>query len=174
MREAVVALALCFGLSATADSGQKSPAADGKGAPQVMVHVRIMEISRTKLRNLGYYDSLWKERHGSVGLGRAGGRGQAQAGRLQTVRWGNRRGRLSRASARSQVLRRAQIVAERQLVKMLAEPDMLAVSGGTCSVLQGGEFAFPVAQGRKDAAETKPHETSWLDWLCPAGRRDGL
>ena len=169
MREAIVALALFFGLNASSGyGGQKSPAADGKGAPQVMVHVRIMEISRTKLRNLGYYDSLGKKGMGASVLdalveGDKPKQTDSKPSDGETAAGGSRV-----LPPDHKFFAALKSLQQRQLVKMLAEPDMLAVSGGTCSVLQGGEFAFPVAQGRKDAAETKPHETSWLDWLCPA------
>jgi pilus assembly protein CpaC len=107
---------------------------------QVMVEVRMIEASRSSLKDMGFSISGQSSDGNLVfQTGTASGLqgGSAPQGALSgTAHWGN-------------VTVNAKIAAlENQgLVRTLAKPNLLAMSGEEASFLAGGEFPYPVPNG---------------------------
>jgi pilus assembly protein CpaC len=113
------------------------------GIQQVSLHVKVMEVSRTKFRALGI-DWAITDDDGflistAAGLISATGGGIVGTG-ADTVRFGVVNGNTS-FDAFIEALRR------NDLVKILAEPTLVTVSGRPASFQEGGEFPIIVAQG---------------------------
>jgi pilus assembly protein CpaC len=104
--------------------------------PQVMLHVRFAEVSRTALQQLGTQLSAI-----SLGNGNSG----TTTRRVETDSQGFLR--LSLFSPDVEVSAVINALASRGLLRSLAEPNLLARDGEEASFLAGGEFPFPVAQG---------------------------
>lgn len=111
---------------------------------QVNLRVRIAEMSRTLTRELGVnWQALGSlGRYGAIGLGTANALADlsAFAGRLGAG--------YSKTSATSTLDINAVIdaLSQDRLVRILAEPNLTALSGESASFLVGGEFPIPVAQ----------------------------
>lgn len=101
---------------------------------QVLLEVRFVEASRTAGRELGVRWEVVGERV-TAAVGTAGLlSGAAPFGTLI--------GNLLKGGTKADVIIRA--LEERGLVRRLAEPNLVALSGDTASFLAGGEFPFPV------------------------------
>jgi len=113
------------------------------GSQQVMLAVRFAEVSRSLSRNLGIKPTL------SVGGNPAlsllplspGALGSLISGTLST-------------SGNVSLDLLIEALEKKGLVKTLAEPNLLAMSGDTASFLAGGEFPIPVAQASSAATTT--------------------
>lgn len=120
-------------------------------AQQVMLQVRMAELSRTRLREVGADLSVG----GSTLFGTALGNGLADAvGTLSTL--GNAASvtrENSTASTAFAILPRAdlnvmiRLLQENGVLNILAEPNLVAMSGHEASFLAGGEFPIPITQG---------------------------
>ena len=121
------------------------------GAPtQVHLRVRVAEVSREVIKEFGFnWENLFNSGNFSFGfasgrdfLGDGGGifRGVANAG-------GNAPGLGfgSFNSGSASVNTAIDALAEEDLITILAEPNLTALSGETASFLAGGEFPIPVA-----------------------------
>lgn len=115
------------------------------GAQQVLLHVRVMEVSRTNLRQLGF------------DFGNVSGNGDFISSSIS--------GMLSSVSATSVTTTGADTLAfgiigdnnsffgllnamhRNQLMKVTAEPTLITVSGRPASFLAGGEIPVPIPQG---------------------------
>ena len=112
---------------------------------QVNLRVRIAEMSRTLTRELGVN---WQ----ALGnIGRYGAVGFATANTLATL--ASSASRVSGAYAKSgprnaftDINATIDALSQDQLVHVLAEPNLTALSGETASFLVGGEFPIPIAQ----------------------------
>ena len=109
---------------------------------QVLLRVRVAEMSRTLTRDLGLN---WRNLGGDLGavakVGLAGAAGLADAtGGL------NATAELVAAFKKTSVEGIVDALAEDQLIRTLAEPNLTAMSGETASFLVGGEYPIPVAQ----------------------------
>ncbi len=106
-------------------------------AQQVQVEVRVMEVSRTALRDLGLNLSANNPGHFSA----ATGSGLASAGTPQgTFSFGTNIGNLSiQATLRA--------LEQRGALRTLAQPTLIAMSGQEARFLAGGEFPFPIPDG---------------------------
>ncbi len=112
---------------------------------QILLEVRIAEVSRSAIRELGVelsatgpYPLEWE------------GEGQFQ---VETLSEGLLQLFLFDVSgARLQAVMRA--LRTTGDFRSLAEPNLIAVEGAQASFLAGGEFPFPVAQGRQDLGST--------------------
>lgn len=109
-----------------------------KGSQQVLLHVRFAEVQRSALKELG------------INLTAAY---RVSAGPLLSLATGvtpfpNNAGTLSAAYAgkRFSIDGVVNALETRGVVKVLAEPDLIALSGDTASFLAGGEFPIPVVQ----------------------------
>lgn len=118
------------------------------GVQQVMLQVRIAELNRTALREIGA-DTYFEWGPGNImGTNIAG----STVPILQTERGGigPELGANSTAfgifpSTRMNIILRA--LRENAVLRVLAEPNLVALSGHEASFLAGGEFPVPVAQG---------------------------
>jgi pilus assembly protein CpaC len=114
------------------------------GSQQVNLRVRIAEVSRNVLRQLGIN---WS---GLANLGKYAAIGVATANPLANTTVA------ASAAAASYLFPTTghyldingviDAMAQDQLVRVLAEPNLTAISGETASFLVGGEFPIPVAQ----------------------------
>jgi pilus assembly protein CpaC len=102
---------------------------------QVMLEVRFVEASRTAVRSLGVdwnvASKSFSAALGTVGL--AGG----------NVPFGALLGRIIGSGVQVDMLIKA--LEEKHLVRRLAEPNLIALSGDTASFLAGGEFPIPIS-----------------------------
>jgi pilus assembly protein CpaC len=107
-------------------------------AQQVQVEVRVMEVSRTALRDLGLNIAI-NNANGRFGLNT--GNGLAGSGTPQgAISFGTNIGNTS-ISATLQALE------QRGALRTLAQPTLIAMSGQQASFLAGGEFPFPIPDG---------------------------
>jgi pilus assembly protein CpaC len=110
------------------------------GVQQVMLHVRVMEVSRTKLRSMGFDFSV--SRGGNFFVSGAAGliapSGAALGG--DTMRFGL-------VNAGANFLGTLELLQQKNLVKVLAEPTLVTVSGRPARFLSGGEFPILVPGG---------------------------
>ncbi len=107
---------------------------------QVMVEVRVIEASRTSLKDMGF-DISAQSSDGNLSFqsGTASGlaSGLTPQGVLSgTAHWGNVTVNAKLAALETQ-----------GLVRTLAKPDLIAMSGEEASFLAGGEFPYPVPNG---------------------------
>jgi pilus assembly protein CpaC len=111
---------------------------------QVNLRVRFAEVSRDVIRNIGInWESIFDV--GSFTFGLATGADVFTAGGVLRGTSGNAVfGSYSSGDADINVLLDA--LEQQNLVSILAEPNLTAVSGETASFLAGGEFPVPVAQ----------------------------
>jgi pilus assembly protein CpaC len=107
---------------------------------QVMVEVRMIEASRSSLHDLGFnIDATSSDGNFSFQSGTASGlaSGLTPQGVLSgTGHWGNVTVNAKLAALENQ-----------GLVRTLAKPDLIAMSGEEASFLAGGEFPYPVPNG---------------------------
>ncbi len=108
------------------------------GVFQVMLRVKVMEISRTKLRTLGFDFSnviTGGDLISSVALGLGGARGGGETIAFSV---------LDGSNSFFGVL---EALREDKLAKILAEPNLVAVSGRSAMFHVGGEFGYTVNGG---------------------------
>ena len=117
---------------------------------QVNLRVRVAEVSRTVTKELGFnWESLFNI--GAFTLGIATGRDAITA--AGTILRGDQR--LGDPALWIPLTSNADInvvidaLATDGLISVLAEPNLVALSGETASFLAGGEFPIPVAQKRR-------------------------
>jgi pilus assembly protein CpaC len=115
------------------------------GVQQVMLHVKVMEVSRTKLRalgvdwaNVGNTDTIEQTVSGLIG-------DVAEASRSVTTSGGEtlKLGLFSEGNAFFAVI---EALADNNLAKILSEPTLVTVSGRPASFNAGGEFPILVPQ----------------------------
>ena len=115
---------------------------------QVMVEVRIIEVDRTALKDIGVDLNAHNNSHFTL-LGGSGGLldSQSPQGTL------NLSGSIHGVSVSATL----NALETKGLVKTLARPDLIAKSGEEASFLAGGEFPYPVPNGPQEVSiEFKP------------------
>ena len=121
------------------------------GVQQVLIHVRIAEVSRTAIRELGVnIFGNWSDFQGASLIGSDAG------GSINPLTGGTGAG-LAAAVAPGVTVFGAipgwdllfflRALEENQYLRVLAEPRLVALSGEKASFLAGGEFPIPVVQG---------------------------
>jgi pilus assembly protein CpaC len=104
-------------------------------AQQVMLEVRFVEASRSASRDLGInWNAVGRNAAAALGTG-----GLVSG----AVPFGVIVGRILGSGVQVDVM--IQALEERGVVRRLAEPNLIALSGDTASFLAGGEFPIPVA-----------------------------
>lgn len=110
------------------------------GVQQIMLHVRVMEVSRTKLRSMGFDFSISRGGNffvsGAAGLIAPGG--AALGG--DTFRFGL-------VNSGTNFLGTLEFLQQKNVVKVLAEPTLVTISGRPARFLAGGEFPILVPSG---------------------------
>jgi pilus assembly protein CpaC len=108
------------------------------GSQQVQLQVRFAEIDRNTERDLGIRLDQLAYQAGNVSLALATAGGSFIPYALGTV---------SASAGKFSIDAALQALERRGVVKILAEPNLIALSGDTASFLAGGEFPIPVATG---------------------------
>ncbi|MGH6986072.1 MAG: type II and III secretion system protein family protein [Caulobacteraceae bacterium] len=108
-----------------------------KAAQQVMVEVRILEVTRNGLKDLGLNIGAHNNSHFSFQSGSGLLDGSAPAGTLG----------LTGSIAGVTINATLQALETKGAVHTLARPNLVAMSGQEASFLAGGEFPFPVPNG---------------------------
>lgn len=107
---------------------------------QVLLRVRVAEVQRTALKELGLY--TWLRNFGSLNLTDiAPFSGAGLTSTNVAGSWLQANGRLA---TKYEFMVRA--LEKDGLIKTLAEPNLTAISGETAKMLAGGEYPVPVAQ----------------------------
>jgi pilus assembly protein CpaC len=116
------------------------------GVQQVALNVKVMEVSRTKLRALGAdwgvfnsNDFVINSAAGLVAAGASGAAGVAGRG-LDTVSFGI-------INESTQFFGFIEALRANNLIRILAEPTLTTVSGRPASFNEGGEFPILIPQG---------------------------
>lgn len=118
-----------------------------KGSQQVMLAVRFAEVARTVVKDLGLNTSLQGSKV-SITTGDAAISGLFKASSFLAGTLGPIGVGTSTLSFLFDALE------EKGVVKTLAEPNLIALSGDTASFLAGGEFPVPVARDNKNGDAT--------------------
>src|SRR5215467_9161398 len=115
-----------------------------RGSQQVLLEVRFVEASRDAQRDLGIgWDVVGNRAHATTGITGASG-GVPLLGLVSNnVPFGLGIARLLDKGTSVDVI--IQALEKRGVARLLAEPNLVALSGDTASFLAGGEFPFPVA-----------------------------
>ncbi|CDX14304.1 conserved exported hypothetical protein [Mesorhizobium plurifarium] len=111
------------------------------GSLQVNLSVRVAEVSRSAMKELGINLSAFgKIGNLTVGLasGKGGGSGAASGGGTAGVAYND--GNVSLGAV-------LDALAKEHVASVLAEPNLTAMSGVSANFLAGGEFPIPVVQG---------------------------
>lgn len=111
------------------------------GVQQVLLQVRVAELNRTGMREIGA-DTFFEFGPGNILGTRIGGANVDLTGLTPgstTTGFG------IFPNARVEIILRA--LREASLIRVLAEPNLVALSGHEASFLAGGEFPVPVPQG---------------------------
>ena len=124
------------------------------GTQQIMLQVRVAELNRTGMREVGA-DWIFASSNGNVGGTNISGnivtaQGTTNGTGLSSAGTGNVMGSNGTAfgifpSANFDVLLR--ILRKNSLLSILAEPNLVAMSGHEASFLAGGQFPVPVVNG---------------------------
>jgi pilus assembly protein CpaC len=117
------------------------------GSQQVVLEVRIIEASRRSLKEFGF--ELQAANQSGITFSSGSGilSGQASAGKLSVT---------SKVGAGSLTATLSALEAK-GVIRTLAQPNLVALSGEQASFLAGGEFPFPVPQGdNKIAIDFRP------------------
>jgi pilus assembly protein CpaC len=129
------------------------------GVQQVMLHVRVAELNRTALREIGtdlFYEDgsgniLGTQIGGATVIGPPGGAPTGLTLGTSTTGYG------IFPNVRLEIMLRA--LRENGVVSILAEPNLIAMNGQTASFLAGGEFPVPVQTGLSGAVQVQ-----WKDF----------
>jgi len=114
------------------------------GSLQVRLRVRVAEVSRSTLKQLGVnWDAVGTTGNFAVGL-LTGRTVLDAAGGVTRAATGSLFGRY--VSGRTNVTGVLDALAAESLVQVLAEPTLIAASGETAKFLAGGQFPVPIAQ----------------------------
>lgn len=123
-----------------------------KGSQQVMLAVRFAEMKRTVVKELGLnamVNILGNDANFRFGSGRFASETEAALGDVfATV------GITDLIIGDATIAATLDALEEKGVVKTLAEPNLIALSGETANFLAGGEFPVPVAQGDSFAVGT--------------------
>lgn len=111
------------------------------GVHQIALHVKVMEVSRTKLRELGLdWQFLGQDVTIQQGAGGILGGAAALPGLTDTVRF-------SIISDTSSFVGYLSALRQQDLVKLLSEPTLIAMTGRPASFTSGGKFPILVPSG---------------------------
>jgi pilus assembly protein CpaC len=122
------------------------------GAQQVMLHVKVMEVSRTKLRNMGIdfaqfssgdfvsstVSNIITRSSATTSINR--GPGSFATSGTETMQFGV-------LNANASFFGFIQALQQNNLIKTLAEPTLVTVSGRPAYFLAGGSIPYPIPSG---------------------------
>lgn len=115
------------------------------GSQQVLLKVRFAEVQRSVLKDIGFSNTLTYSASDSVFTAAAGDgiNPEAFASGVANV-----------VSGDFTLLSIIDVLEEKGMVRTLAEPNIIALSGKNATFLAGGEFPIPVAQDSDDGGST--------------------
>lgn len=116
-----------------------------KGSQQVMLSVRFVEIARTTIKELGL-NTIFSGSKFNVTTGDALLGGIAESAFAV--------GEAIFSPGTKSILVLFDALEQKGVVKTLAEPNLIAMSGDTASFLAGGEFPVPVSKATDDGGST--------------------
>ncbi len=128
-----------------------------KTGQQVMLRVRVGEIQRTALKRIGFnLQGVRRAGDYTIPFATGGGIGQAVGSAVSDSQaFGV--GSIIYNSTNLDLSATLDMLEQNGLFKMLAEPNLVAVSGESASFLAGGEFPVPIAQyGDTISVDYKP------------------
>ncbi len=106
-----------------------------KASQEVVLEVRIMEATRSALQDIGFSGSITTGNltmnYGSGLIGNVPANGEV---------------RFATHAGRNGIDLQLQALEDKGIIRTLARPNLVAVSGGKASFLAGGEFPYPVPQ----------------------------
>lgn len=120
-----------------------------RGSDQVMLRVRIAEVSRSELKNFGInLSTLFTKGSFSFGLitGRGGLFNTSTGATTSLLDNGDNNFRIGGSPGRFDITGVIDALETDGLVKTLAEPNLTAKSGSSASFLAGGEFPIPIPE----------------------------
>ena len=106
-----------------------------RATQEVVLEVRVMEAARSALQDIGFSGAITSRN--TVANWGSGLIGNAPANGI--IAWTNHLGSIT-------VNANIEALEEKGVVRTLAKPNLVAVSGGKASFLAGGEFPYPVPQ----------------------------
>ena len=115
------------------------------GVQQVALHTKVMEVSRTKLRSLGFDFSLSNGQDFIIDS--AAGLINTVSSATNTVGTGAETIRFGIVNNNTRFEGFIDALRRNEIVKILAEPTLVTISGRPASFQEGGEFPIIVAQG---------------------------
>ena len=114
------------------------------GVQTVLLHTKVMEVSRTKLRTVGFD---WANFNGDdYVIQSVSGLIDSAASAAGTAVGGGDSVRFGIINPNNRFFAFVEALRENNLVKILAEPTLVTVSGRAASFNSGGEFPIPVPQ----------------------------
>ncbi len=128
--------------------GAVTQALSVRGSQQVLLEVRFAEVSRNLSRELGFNQSVLFNDAGEIVFSLLSGSFAAAANAPATLVGSAALDTTLGNFTMSQLLT---FLESKGLVKTLAEPNLVVLSGETASFLAGGEFPIPVVQAGGDA-----------------------
>lgn len=163
--------------------GQVTNMLSVKGSQQVMLSVRFSEVNRSVTKNLGFNLAAFGNDFALItGSGFTGGLAALLAGDLgldtqaTTVptTFGVGLGRQSLSGGDVTLAGAFDALEQKGLLKTLAEPNLVALSGDTASFLAGGEFPIPVSQSNTDSITVEFKQFGVSLAFTPTVLEDGL
>jgi len=116
-----------------------------EGSQQVLLKVRFAEVRRSVLKDIGF-SNLFEYTKGEVLFSLATGDGLSPEAFGSSI--------ASILSNDFSVLNIIDLLEEKGMVRTLAEPNIIALSGDNATFLAGGEFPIPVAQSTESGNTT--------------------
>ena len=125
-----------------ASTPSELPCGPSRDKSQILLHIKVVELSRSKLRELGFDFSVLAD------------------GEKKTVVTGVLGGdSLSMAVADRRVLDLIEALRRENVVQVLAEPTIVTLSGRPANFHSGGEFPIPFPEGVTPAVEFRKYGT---------------
>jgi pilus assembly protein CpaC len=114
-----------------------------RASQEVVLEVRVMEATRSALQDVGFSGTITS---GNLGMNF----GSGLIGNVPA----NGEVRFSTHAGRNGIDLQLQALEDKGIVRTLARPNLVAVSGGKASFLAGGEFPYPVPQNAAVGSNT--------------------
>lgn len=117
------------------------------GVQQVLLHLKVYEVSRTKLRSLGF-DFTWASNGGFLASGVSGLLGAATSGVASGLAGGaNPTMSFRLVDGGTSFFGMLEALRRDDLIKLMSEPTLVTYSGRPAYFKVGGRIPYPVSQG---------------------------
>jgi pilus assembly protein CpaC len=135
------------------------------GPQQVLLKVRVAELNRTALREIGSNFLFVDRKSGTIVGSQIGGSTVAAAATATPGLAGTAVNSLAEHTTLFGIFDKAgfdimfNALRQNQILKILAEPNLMALSGHQANFLAGGKFPVPIAQGGSNGIAATPTVT---------------